>query len=452
MKACTVLWRNLSHSFFVMFFLALCLLPAHEALGQTSALEQIVSLSKAALADYDDFELEAADSKISKAVELVENHALSGVDIANVYLAQGVIGYGRFKDSAYAIAEDRAFSAFLNAVAQNPEIVMPVDYATAELEAILANAKDAVSKKTSTGVAAIPPSVSHSPIALATRCAVTEVSVRIPSHPDVYRVMLYYQGDDSGRFDSLEMQPDFSDTSKLSAVIPASENTGDALLYYVEVYDRQALVVASVGSKLRPIKTALSGECAASEAFAGDNPIFQMSFAVGTGIGIVKGMTENCNNVTKCSPNNDYKGVGLGVAPVPLFLRGNVIFNLPQGFQLGAYLRGQVVNIVKDKVEPHIMVGLAVRYLVLNEQPFRLYLGLEVGWGGANATVFLGSKFNDFRDIYVIEGPFHVAPQIGFLWSFHKNVGLLIDLTVPIHFPTSPRVHFDLSVGPFFQF
>ena len=70
----------------------------------------------------------------------------------------------------------------------------------------------------------------------------------------------------------------------------------------------------------------------------------------------------------------------------------------------------------------------------------------------ANATIFTGSKFNDFKAIYLIKGPFHIAPEIGFLWSFHKYVGLAIELAIPFHFPDKFNVHFDLSVGPYFQF
>lgn len=194
-------------------------------------------------------------------------------------------------------------------------------------------------------------------------------------------------------------------------------------------------------------------------------PSFQFSIMFGTGVGITGDKTENCDGNAKCMPNGGSESsITTGVSSLPLHLRASAMFNLPKHFQIGVYLRGQLINIVKDSLTPpakanvknpeqyNIMVGLTARYLIRWEQPYRLYIGLELGWGGANATVNMGRNFNNFIDIYLYKGPWHVAPEIGFLWNFHKNIGLAFELTIPIVFPERPSAFFDLSIGPYIQF
>lgn len=194
-------------------------------------------------------------------------------------------------------------------------------------------------------------------------------------------------------------------------------------------------------------------------------PNFQFSVMLGTGVGITGDKTENCDGNAKCMSNGgSVNSISTGVSSLPLHLRASAIFNLPKHFQIGVYLRGQLHNIVKDTLTPNakanvkipeqynIMVGFTARYLILWEQPYRLYVGLELGWGGANATVDMGRNFNNFKDIYLYKGPWHIAPEIGFLWNFHKNIGLAFELTIPIVFPERPSAFFDLSIGPYVQF
>ncbi len=456
---------------------ALCVTP-QTVLAQSS-LEEAFELSKSAMEDYDFLELESADAKIMQAAQIVENLGMADKNAANVYVAQGIVSYGRFKDSAPAIADERAFSAFLKALTLNENAAIPKDYRTTELEAIMARAREAIAttpKTTIATIAGVKPVIEHAPSSAHPRCAPLEISATVPQHPDVYRVTLHYAQDEQPGFDAVEMKPDSDAPDTLRAIIPGLNTQGDRVRYYIEATDRAGKSLTNAGSESQPITTVLTGNCVGLShdeivAQYGD-PLFQLSVMLGTGLGIVEGETYtipttlNGSTVTSASA---YSGVDTGVATMPLHLRASAVFNLPANFQLGAYVRGQLINIVgkgrklpKDtgnismiddgEVVGNLMVGATVRYLAIASQPYRLYVGLEFGWGGANATIFTGSKFNDFKAIYLIKGPFHIAPEIGFLWSFHKYVGLAIELAIPFHFPDKFNVHFDLSVGPYFQF
>ncbi|MBQ9243116.1 MAG: hypothetical protein IJ165_07795 [Proteobacteria bacterium] len=468
----------------LLLLLGLFILPPVSASAQNLGMGQAVSLTKSALEDYDFFELESADNKIMQAVQIIETRGTTDKGAANIYIAQGIISYGRYKDTAPAIAEDRAYSAFLKALTLNSAAVIPGDYRSAEITEIFERArKDIAAAPAPAPVVVqpvepapapqpqvVPPRIDHNTIVSSNRCVSYDVAATVPAHPDIYRVYLYYASDDKPGYDSVEMIPSFESADVLKASIPSSVTQGDRVHYYIEAVNRQNEVVANVANALTPLSTIMMGECQLPSAEFNDNnrfgdPTFQLSILLGTAAGVVGDKTLNCDGNSKCmTGGGGESSIKTGLAPLPFHLRASAMFNLPKHFQLGLYVRGQLVNIVKSTLsnkaktevkfpeQYNVMVGLAVRYLAIWEQPYRLYLGLEFGWGGANATVDMGSKFNNFKDIYIYKGPMHVAPEIGFLWTFHKNAGLAIELAVPIVFPERPSVFFDLSIGPYFQF
>lgn len=458
-----------THRYLVSWFVALSVLIfaplcgfAQNAFAQNSSAQEAFELSKSAMDDYDFFEFESADEKLTQATQIIENLNVKSPNAASVYIAQAVVGYGRFKDSAPQIAHDRAFSAFLKALTIDPNAQIPADYSAPDLDDILQEAKQAIQNTPKTNlsvIANIKPVVEHSAVGTSQRCEPISIMANVPAHPDIYRVLLYYAPDDQP-FASLEMHPDAVSSDAFVGNIPSNATQNTRVRYYINAVDRNGTTVAAVGTPIKPLNTMLSGECAArpAEEVALDygDPIFQWTIKVGTGLAFVEG-----NTYTQPNGNSGtYNGVSFGTAIMPVHLRTDFMFNLPQHFQLGIYIRGQLANIVDMKSENttdedagvwgNLMFGVALRYFILHYQPYRLYVGIEGGYGGANATVNTG--VNDFNAIYLVRGPGHIAPQIGFLWSFHKNVGLALDLTVPIHFPEKVNAHIDFSAGIFCQF
>lgn len=447
----------------ILLVLIFCLMASGTALAQDSTLGQAVSLSKSAMEDYDFFELESADTKLIQAVQIIENLGVTDPGVANIYVAQGIVSYGRFKDSAPAIADERAFSAFLKALALNPDVVIPTDYRSDEIESIFERAKATIESAPSGAALAMSgakPTIQHTGISISDRCAAIEIRATVPAHPDIYRVYLYYAPDDQRGYTTLEMLPTLEASDILTATIPGLATQGKNVQYYLEAQNRLGEVVANVATAQVPLTTEMTGKCVglSKEDLAASfgEPVFQLSVLAGTGVGIVSGEVTSKYDESVNRPVS----VSTGVNSLPFHLRFGLLFNLPAHFQLGVYVRGQIVNIVANttpikKIKPEIynvLVGATLRYLALHKQPYRLYVGIEAGWGGANAVVPLGKKYNDFNDLYLYDGPIHIAPEIGFMWTFHKYVGLQIELAIPIYFPNKPSAHFDLSLGPYFQF
>ena len=459
-----------------IFAAFLCMIPAF-ALAQ-SPLQTAAELSNGALEDYDNFELDSADANIMQAAHILEQNAITDAVAAKIYIAQGIISYGRFKDSAPAIADERAFAAFLNALSVDPNAEIPSDYKSPEIVEVFERAKatiDAAPKSSAAMLTAVKPSVEHKVISSSNRCEPILIRATVPAHPDIYRVYLYYATDDQHGYTQTELHPTLESSDILTYEIPAIETRGNKMFYYIEAQNRTGDIVANVANANNPQTAVLVGECTGLSREDVDKtygePLFQLSVMGGTGGGYINGKVVNCAGAGSCKNsegNINYNPKMSGMAILPFHIRANGMFNLPHHFQIGFYIRGQLANLVSSKINTtakhdnenlknfpeqyNLMLGLALRYLILWEQPYRLYVGLEVGWGGANASVALGSGFNDFWDIYLYDGPVHVAPEIGFLWSLHKNVGLVVELAIPVHFPNEPAFHFDFSVGPFFQF
>ena len=427
-----------------------------------------VALSTEAMTLYDDFELEDAEVKIREAVEIIEANKITDPSVANIYVAQGVIGYGRLKDSAPAIAEDRAYAAFLKAVSLKKTVEIPGDYRSPELDEILERAKNDMQSGSLPVIAGVAPkpALDHTAITASGRCSALPVVVVANESEKISSMTLYYQSDDESSYNSVVMDRDPANVRSFKGVIPGVATRGSQVRYYIEARNNENATVGTVGSSNRPYAAVLTGACENLTdedivALYGD-PLFQFNVNVGTGIAILrKGMSLQ-RNPNAFNPSNYDTVSKSGAAITPFFIRASGVFNLPYNMQLGIYLRGQVVNIFDgtekyitqdggNKAFPSLMIGATFRYLAIARQPYRLYVGVEFGWGGANASV---PKNDGKVGLVLIDGKLHIAPQIGFLWTFHKNVGLNVELTVPIHFVNAEyeTAHFDLSVGPYFQF
>lgn len=437
------------------------------AFADSSLLKSAGAISADAMAQYDDFEIEAAETKILSAVKLIEENKISEPAVANIYVAQAVISYNRWKDSALTIAEDRAYNAFLKAVAINSEVTIPGDYRSNELDIMLERAKADLSAGSVPAAAVIAgPTFEHDAVITANRCSQLEITTKASNAAQIHHVALYYASDDNKLFAPVDMIEDANEKGLYRASIPGSATRGNQVRYYIEAANADGEHVGAVGSNFRPYSTTLSGSCDGLtkddlSVVYGD-PLFQFSLRPGTGVGIVLGGVEVQRGSLIAPPRPEKKYGSIketGTGFTPLFLRVDGVFNLPANIQLGVYARVQFIDFLgKDdryiyeghsRVFPNLMIGGVFRYLAIARQPYRLYLGFDIGWGGASTQV----RMQDGKtNIFLYEGQVHVAPQIGFLWTINKNVGLMVDLDVPIHFHKQVSAHFDFSVGPFFQF
>ncbi|MBQ9396074.1 MAG: hypothetical protein IJU23_11270, partial [Proteobacteria bacterium] len=286
--------RLISRLGYIIILIAVSLFAASNAFAESGSVKKVVQLSKAAMEDYDNFELEDADTKLIQAVQMVENLGVTDPGVANVYVAQGIVSFGRFKDSVVSIAEDRAYTAFLKALTLNPNVTIPDDYRSDELQKIFDKAKsdiETASHSTKIAVAAAAPSVEHTPIQYNNRCTPLRILASVPSHPDIYRTFVYYSVDGQFKSEALEMKPTLESADILEATIPALDTRGDKIVYYIEAQNRRGQVVANVSDANSPMVVTMEGECvgltAEEKAQTYGDPLFQFSLLFGTAIGVI---------------------------------------------------------------------------------------------------------------------------------------------------------------------
>ena len=416
-------------------------------MAQAQPLAEIEQLYNEALADYDFFEFDSAEQKLKSAIELAKKQNLRDPLMAKVHVAYGIVFHARFKDAAPAVAEEKTFDEFVAAVTHDYQVEIPADYRTSELNDILKRARDIVPPPMGDGKkpvkAGAPPTIRHDALPVADACKPVTLRANVPPHSDVFRVYAYYITTQFPTYQQVELSPAPNDPALFIGQIPFAVTVAPTVDYYIEVVDRQQQPVATAGSRSRPYTVTIIGNCDLDD---GSFPLVQINLGVGSGLGFASGDSERCKLSADCYGDDPerFGGVRSGLAPAPFHIRADVVFNVIKELQIGAYLRYQIV-------EPGFMVGAIVRYLLVADEPYRFYTGIGGGYGKATTVVNLGPEFNNFRDIVNLEGPAHIAPNFGFLWSFHDNVGLFVDLMTPIHFPDF-TFHFDLSLGPFFQF
>lgn len=498
-----------SHRISLGILLALAFAPLF-AHAQPSDISQIQAIAADALNDLDHGEINSASNKIMQATQILKLREWDSTQTANIHLAQGIINYNKYRYLDAELAKSSTLESFQKALKLSPDIEFPQKYYSEEIIEIFkqAQSQNAEPQPPIPLPEAEPPlpapaqdtpdtpTLSHVPLESCDTCQPCIVSVTAPPHKDIYKVQLLYASDVFQDYEIIEMHPSEADPDIFTATLPNLKSESDHIYYYIQALDRLSNVVVKFPYQAPPVNLAFQKTCGPGNAYpisenapdaldfattalptepddtqsaaihqSASAPIAQFSLMLGTGFGHVSDKTINCDGNPKCMTNGGgTSSIASTLAPLPLHLRLNAFYNLPLYFQVGIYLRGQLINIVKPTLTPkaqseiahpgvyNVMLGVAARWFILHEQPYRLHVGLGLGWGGANATVNMGPAFNNFKDIYIYKGPMHIAPEIGFLWSFHQNVGLAVELEIPIVFPERPSFFIDLSVGPYFQF
>ena len=463
--------------------------------AESSIEFQISDLSREAMEEYDFFEFDKASAKLKEAIKLIESNGVVNRQAAQVYVNLGIVEYAQFKDTMLNIAEKRASEDFMKAVALDSTVSIPTDYKSAELDELLTRAKDIIGPTGSASTVTIKPPenyvpgetsasestperpvIYHAPVTTSLPCKPLTLFATVPKHQDAARVAIRYKTDpNSPLYYSITMTPDPNETVDLDrvyATIPETETQASALMYYIEVSNKQNLVVATSTDTTNPHVVKMFGTCEAEKDNSPNaDSIVQLAFLLGTGFAYFHGFTELCINNETCRSGSKVPGIlGPGIIHMRLSIRADLMFNLPYGIQLGGYFRYTLV----DPQQLAMMAGGSFRYLFRHKEKFKLYLGVSLGWGSAGTTYtysdFKTDKNEPLTDILRVgsNSHIHIMPQFGFLYMPHKNAGIAFDISAPIHINTKdpepvesfgetfhpPKVsaNVDFQLGPVFRF
>jgi len=417
--------------------------PWHSAEAQ-DGVGQIRDLYRQGIEQYDFFEYDEAEKLFTQAIELASQKKIIDPIVAKVYVARGILFHTKLKGTAPQVAAQRARDEFTAAVYIDKTVSIDENYRTPELEEILEEVRKTVgSGGTGTGVKPPPGAddiqITHNAVKLVDDGKPLVVKATVQEHPDVFSVRIKYRAGPSAPFSSLDMVPSTATPSVYSATIPPENITAKPFFYYIEVLDRQRNIRATSGTPAKPFQVTIMGNVGGgggSQA-SGDMPIMSLFLGAGLGFGFVEGESENISGE---NPN-----ISFGAARTSFYVATDAMFYLIDRIQLGIYGRFQTEQNLES-----FMIGARLRYHILDTGSHRVYTGVAIGGGFVKYLINLGPDFNNADEV-ASRGPVHIAPNVGYMVAFHENVGLQIDVMIPIHFPDF-TFHFDVTFGPYVQF
>lgn len=213
--------------------------------------------------DYLTLNLDAAVSKLQKAIELCADGGCSKTVLAKVHRDLGVVYIAGMQK------RDEALAAFIAALKVDPKVELDKDLSTPEAEQVFAEAKgqsgDAPEPEAKPPAGPPPQSdeIEHTPPTEQSVLTPVPIHVSLPDGVSVGTVRVRYRPFGSNNWKSIDLDKSSRGYSGYIPCLDVGSATGD-LTYYIEVLDDDDKAVASSGSQGEPhrvaIKNELSGE------------------------------------------------------------------------------------------------------------------------------------------------------------------------------------------------
>lgn len=338
-----------------------------QAEAQGRATKQIEGMLARAMENYDLVDVEAARKELNEALILAKKNNLEEHPVtAQVHLHLGIVNFAGFKDT------EAAKLNFIDAVRIDPEVEIGIGYKTAEMDALLDEAR-AEFGGGGGGVAAVEPAdeidcaslqgIAHSLVDSAQSGADRDISAHVSPELGAAKVSLHYRPQGAADFAEVKMVQ--AGDCQYTGTIPSDALTGSFLHYYVAAHNEGGKVIASKGSTGSPNIIEVAGGSSGGDVenpLEDENPLagggggdagnlkggvevgpkesrLFLSVALGTGGGYVSGETEQRGDAVGCcfAPAllHLFPEIGYYLSP-----KSSISAAFRMGFPLGANIRG----------------------------------------------------------------------------------------------------------------
>jgi hypothetical protein len=405
------------------------LVGAGSAAAQGRVSKQIEGMTKEAMENYDLLDIDAAKKQLNEALILAKKNNLEDDPImAKVHLHLGIVNFAGFKDA------EAAKLNFIDAVRLDPDIQIGVGYKTAEMEALLDEARAEFGGGGGGGTAVIEPEdevdcaslqgIAHTLVDSARSGADKDISAHVASDLGAAKVSLHYRSQGAADFTEVKMAQ--AGDCKFTGTIPADAFAGSFLHYYVAAHNEAGKVIASKGSTGSPniieVAGGSTGTGDTENPLENENPLgggggtgggiqggttvgpktskLFLTIALGTGGGYVTGETEQELNEVGCcfAPAllHLFPEVGYYLSP-----KSSVSLAFRMGFPVGANITGHATA----------APGALLRYRqALGDGPTGIVVNGAIGGGIIRHTVKLTDAVNDEMDTdTVASGPLFIG-------------------------------------------
>ena len=272
------------------------MLPASFAGARASnddnpAIGKITLLNRKAMEEYQKLNFDEAQRLLDQALDMAASSGLSQHPVrARTYVTLGVVTLGGLK------RRDVAIRLFKKALQIQPEILLPKDLATPEVQAAFDEAVQGLGSEPS--VERLPSELLvHDPIKTATRGEAIPIVVVPDESLQADQVVLAYRAAGAPTFNKSTLARQVGGT--FEGAIPALATTGNNVTYYIEARNVDGKLVAARGSPVSPLDVTLTepapGTHAADVVVAATGaaePAFVLGLQVGTGAGWATGSGE----------------------------------------------------------------------------------------------------------------------------------------------------------------
>lgn len=420
--------------------LVLCLAaPAH-----ADPKAEIVAKARAAMANYDAMDYDAARRLLNQALAIARKAKLDKDPIvARVYLDLGIAQLAGSDPEA-------ARGSFLSAAQIDPTITVDAGYKSPELVKMLEEAKTAAggAEPASEGVECkAVRGLQHTVVDRSKGGAAQPIEAFVGQDLAPVRVAVMYRPE--GAIDFVEARLIKQGGCRYAGTLPASALRGSLVHYYVAAYDANNKVLAAKGSSgapnvmalgaTNPVPDETAGEAgsgplpvaggsasagvSAGVIAGGRSPKIMLAVSGGTGFGYVTGTTEGGNAVRTCCIGASLVVIApeLGYAVSPKLSIG-VAARL--GIPVGANIMGH------STLAPAAFVRVR-RALSASASGDGLRVMGELGGGILRNTIKLDTSDATVPGMdtdIVAQGPLLVGAGIGYVKHLGKTVAILVNV------------------------
>ncbi|MCA9582104.1 MAG: hypothetical protein KC416_09955, partial [Myxococcales bacterium] len=215
------------------------------ALGATDARAQggrVEELSRSAMEDYNNFEMDSAISKLEDALRLAKREKVSDARLARLHANLGVVYVGGLGDNG------RGIQSFVAALTADPTVELDPLTSTPEIQTVWNLAKQKVGGGGATRRA--EGNIPHEPIAGQRDRTPIPVFVSVPGDAPVDRIVIHYRGPTMEKFEKKRME---RLKSGFGFEIPCEVVTAPQVECFFVAYNRRGKPLGYAGVAERPI-------------------------------------------------------------------------------------------------------------------------------------------------------------------------------------------------------
>ncbi len=436
------------------FFAAALLVVGFGAVAHADPKADAAKAAKAAMADYDTMDYDAAQKSLERAIKTADAKLPKDPLTAKLHLYLGITSYANgdtdgtkreFKTAAKIDAKIQIEAAY-----KSPELVKLLEDARGDAGGSMGSSEpgDGVDCASVEGIKFSEPDGGHTGVA-------QKIEAYLANDVRPAKVAVMYRP--KGQVEFTESKLTKSGDCKYVGKIPGSAVKGSTLQYYVAAFDGRgkAIKSASAGSSRVPNILDISAAPAGAEIDDGEDPIngrkkpktvasasdgatenisggvlaggkapkVFIALVGGTGFGYVTGDTEAGNQVQNCCIGNS-----LVVLTPELGYYVNRQLSIGIAGRIGLPIGANVdpPNATHSTIAPGAV--LRVRYALSNDGQGLRLMG-QVGGGVMRNTIKLEMQPGGGDTDIVAQGPLLIGAGVGFMKKLSNNLAFVADLS-----------------------